>query len=57
VALARTDVSQERISSIIRVEGIGELGATSDLLVTANIVPGSVILSTLMMEVIHSSET
>jgi hypothetical protein len=26
VALARTDVSEELINSIVRVEGIGELG-------------------------------
>jgi hypothetical protein len=33
VALVITDVSEERIASIIRVEGIGELG-TTQLLVT-----------------------
>jgi hypothetical protein len=40
------DVSEERVTSIIRL-----------LLVTANIVPRSVILFTLMMEATLSSET
>jgi hypothetical protein len=44
VGLARTDVSEERSASINR-------------LVTANVVPSSLILVTLMMEVILSSET
>jgi hypothetical protein len=67
VALVRTDVSEEYITSIIRVTRLGELGmiaVTSNrsmlwnirLLVTANI-PSSPILVTLMMEAIHSSET
>jgi hypothetical protein len=47
VALVRTDVSEERISSIISVVW---------LLVTAN-VPTSPIFVTLKMEVIRSSET
>jgi hypothetical protein len=34
VALIRNDVSEERIASIIRVRGIGELGTT--LAVTSN---------------------
>jgi hypothetical protein len=64
VALVRTGVSEECIASIIRVTRIGELGTmlavTSThnmlwLLVTANIVPSSPILVTLMMEVILSS--
>jgi hypothetical protein len=45
VALVRTDVSEERSASFIRVTGIGELGTT--LAVT----------STLMKEAIRSSET
>jgi hypothetical protein len=49
VAVVRTDVSEERSASFIRVTRIGELG-------TAN-VPSSPILVTLMMEVIRSSET
>jgi hypothetical protein len=49
VALIRNGVLEERIASIIRMESISELAA--------NIIPSSMILSTLMMEVIHSSET
>jgi hypothetical protein len=45
VVLASSDVSEERIASIIRVT------------VTANVVPSSPILVTLMMEAIRSSET
>jgi hypothetical protein len=45
VAVVRTDVSEERIASIIRVTRI-----------SANAVPSSLILVTLMMEAIHSSE-
>jgi hypothetical protein len=70
VTLVRTDVSEERSSSIIRVTRTGELGTlavTSNrriliclrserrLLVTAN-VPSSPIV-TLMMEALRSSET
>jgi hypothetical protein len=68
VALVRTGVSKERITSITRVT-IGERGTlavTSNLsrflrslfrlLVTAN-VPSSPIAFTLMMEAINSSET
>jgi N-acetylglutamate synthase-like GNAT family acetyltransferase len=51
VALVTTDVSEERIASIIRVTRIGELGT---LAVTIN--RSSPILVTLMMEAIHSSE-
>jgi hypothetical protein len=62
VALVRTDVSEERSASIIRVTRIGKLGTTLSLtsivflrsvhrlLVTANVVPSSSILVTLMME-------
>jgi hypothetical protein len=58
VALVITDVSEERIASIIRVKRISELGTT--LLVNskfANIVPSSLSLFTLMMEAIRSYET
>jgi hypothetical protein len=69
VALVRTNVSEECSASIIRVTIIGELGTT--LPVTSNIVflhsvfqllvmadiPSSPILVTLMMEVLHYSET
>jgi hypothetical protein len=43
VALARTEISEERIASIIRMERISAQ-------VTATVVPSSLILSTLMME-------
>jgi hypothetical protein len=67
VALVRTDVSEELSASIIRVTRIGELGTTLAvtscnsrsvcwLLVTANVVPISPILVTLMMEALSSSE-
>jgi hypothetical protein len=49
-ALVRTDVSKELIAFIIRVERIGELA-------TANVVPNSRILVTLMKEAIRSSKT
>jgi hypothetical protein len=55
VAVVRADVSIERIGSIIRVERISEL--KQRLLVIANVVPSSLILSTVMMEAIHSPET
>jgi hypothetical protein len=67
VALVRTDVSEEHCASIIRVARIHELGTTlavtsnqhmlRRLLVTANVVPSSPILVTLMMEALRSSET
>jgi hypothetical protein len=66
VALVRTDVSEERRTSIIRVTRIGEPGTTLAVtrslshfvflrsvrrfLVTANVVPSSQIFVTLMME-------
>jgi hypothetical protein len=72
VALIRTDVSEE-LSAFIRATRIGELGTalgvTSNrrtlrrntsvrrLLVTANVVPSSPILVTLMKEALSSSET
>jgi hypothetical protein len=66
VALVRTDVSEESNVSIIRVTRIGELGTLAvtnncstlrRLLVTANFVPSSPILVTLMMQALRSSET
>jgi hypothetical protein len=57
VALVRTDVSEERSASIIRMSRFGELGTlpvTSNRM--ANAVPSSRILVTLMMEVLSSSE-
>jgi hypothetical protein len=55
VALIRTDVSEECITSIIRELVI--LCSVRLLLVAANIVPSLLILFTLMMEAIRSSET
>jgi hypothetical protein len=70
VALLRTELSEVSTASIIRVTRIGELGTLAvtvnrgtlrrnaiRLLVTANDVPGSTILITLLMKVMHSSET
>jgi hypothetical protein len=72
MALVRTDVSKERIASIISVKRIGELGTTLEvtsnrntlrsntifrLLVIANAVPSSLSLFTLMMEALNSSES
>jgi hypothetical protein len=65
VALVRTDVSEECSASIIRVTRICELGTLAvvflssvrRLLVTANVVPSSPILVTLMMEAKRSFET
>jgi hypothetical protein len=60
MALVRTDVSEERSASIIRVTRMDKLGTTlgvSQLVVTLNIVPSSQILVTLMMKVLRSSET
>jgi hypothetical protein len=61
VALVRTDGSEERSASIIRVTRFGELGTTlyivRRLLVTASVVPNSPIHVILMMEVLSSSET
>jgi hypothetical protein len=66
VALVRTDVSDERTANIICVTRIGELRTlavtnkglfTLSLLVTANVVPSSPILVTLMMEALRSYET
>jgi hypothetical protein len=59
MAVVRTDVSEERIVSIIRITRIGRLGTTLVvcLLVIANIVPSSQILVTPMTEAIRASET
>jgi hypothetical protein len=70
VALVRTDVSEEFGASFVRVTTIGELGTlavTSNrrthlrsvrrLLITANVVPSSPILVTLMKGALSSSET
>jgi hypothetical protein len=63
VAFVRTDVSVELFSFIIRVERITELGTLEEtsngfqLKVTTNVVPGSFILVTLMMEAIRSSKS
>jgi hypothetical protein len=62
VALITTDVSEERIGSIIvmtRIAMVGMLAVRSllRLLVTPNVVPSSPILVTLMMETVHYTET
>jgi hypothetical protein len=63
VALVRTEISEERSASFIRVTRIGELGTSAvtsslgRLLVTACVVPSSPFLVALMMEALHSSET
>jgi hypothetical protein len=66
VALVKADVSEERSASIVRVTRIGELGTmlavtrnrrTLRLLVTAKVFPSLLILVTLMMEELRSSET
>jgi hypothetical protein len=61
-ALVRADVSEELSASFIRVTRLGELGTSlavtrnRSTLVTANIVPNSLILVTLTMEALFSSE-
>jgi hypothetical protein len=59
VRLVGIDVSEERIASIIRLTKINELFLCSGfrLLVTANVVPSSPILVTMMIAAIRSSET
>jgi hypothetical protein len=52
----RTDVSEELSASIIRMRRIGELGIPLAA-TTANVVPSSPILVTLMMEALSYSET
>jgi hypothetical protein len=61
VALVRTSVSEELSASIIKMTRIGELWTLAvtgvrRLLLTANVVPNSPILATLMMEALGSSE-
>jgi hypothetical protein len=61
VTLGRTDVSEERIASIIRVETISELvvvlRSMRQFLVITNVVPSPRILSTLILEATRFSET
>jgi hypothetical protein len=60
VTLVRTYVSEEHIASIIRVKRISELRilrSVRQLLVTANVVPVCLIISTLMIEAIRSSRS
>jgi hypothetical protein len=60
VDFVRSDISEEFSASFIMVTRIGELGTTlrvRRLLVTANVVPSSPILVTLMKEALSSSET
>jgi hypothetical protein len=63
VVLVRRDVSEKLSASFIRVTRISELGTTlvitsvRRLLVTANVLPSSPILVTLMKEALSSSET
>jgi hypothetical protein len=54
VALVRTDVSDELSTTFSGVTRIGELGTT---LSVTSVVPSSLILVTLMMEALRSSET
>jgi hypothetical protein len=53
VVAVRTDISEEHIASVIKMERIGKLGT----LVTAKVVPSLPIHVTLMMEAIRSFET
>jgi hypothetical protein len=53
VARVRTAVTEEHSASVIRVTRIG----VRRLLVTDNVIPSSLILVTLMMEAVNSSET
>jgi hypothetical protein len=61
VTIVRTDVSEENIASIFRIESVSQLGTLLAiiiwLIVTANFVSDLLILSTLMMGAILSSET
>jgi hypothetical protein len=67
VALVRCNILEEHSPYITSVTRIGELGtlavtnssnfAACKLPVTANVVPNSPILVTLIMKVLHSSET
>jgi hypothetical protein len=57
VVLVRTDVSEDLSASFFRVTRIGELRSVRWLLVTASVVPSSLILVTLKKEALSSSET
>jgi hypothetical protein len=60
VALVRSDISEERSATFIRVTRIGELvflRRVRRLLVTASVVSSALILVTLMKEALSSSET
>jgi hypothetical protein len=57
VILVRTDVSEERIASIIGVKRISEVGTTLAACSNSNIVHSSLIVFTLITEAILSSET
>jgi hypothetical protein len=57
VALERTDVSEETSASIIRHKNRLTKNSVRRLIVTANVIPSSPILATLMMEAVSSSET
>jgi hypothetical protein len=57
VALVRTDVSEERSASFIRVTRISELGTTLPVASNRRVVPSSQILVTQMKETLSSSET
>jgi hypothetical protein len=56
VGLVRTDVSEEHVASLIRVERTRELGRTSAVPLVINIVHSLWILSTLKMQVTCSSK-
>jgi hypothetical protein len=56
VPLVRTDVSEERIASIIRDKRVRELGILA-VISNYNIIPTSLILFPLMIDGIHFSET
>jgi hypothetical protein len=63
LALVKTDVSEERSASIIKVTKLGELGthvvflrSVLRVLITAN-VSNALIIVTLIIEAIHSSKT
>jgi hypothetical protein len=53
--LVRTEVSEVRIASIIRVTRLGKVGTTLAVS-SANVVPSSSIFAILIMEAIYSSK-
>jgi hypothetical protein len=59
MAFVKTEFSEELITYIIRKKRISELGTTavSINVVTNNVCPNSLILFTLLMQVIRSSKT